>query len=133
MKSLRRTDYHGQLVLAAMMMLAVPFFLLPGFMAGLFIMGCWQLISASLNTSGFIHSGYKKQISLYWIFCIADIVLFVVSLWPGKFFDPDDMQALTGVVLAGGVVTACYYLKIYFKLIEFTALKNELSGLLKSK
>lgn len=133
MKSLRRTDYYSQLVLAAMMMLAVPFFLLPGFMAGLLTMGCWQLISASLNTSGFIHSGYKRQISLYWIFCISDIILFVVSLWPGKFFDPDDMQVLTGVVLAGAVVTACYYLKIYFKLIEFIVLKNELSGLLKSK
>ena len=133
MKTVRKIDYYGQLTLAAMMMLAVPFLLLPGFMAGLFIMGCWQLISASLNTPSFLYSGYKKQISLYWIFCIGDIALFFVSLWLSKFFNPDDMQVITGIAIAGAFVIACYYLKIYLKLIELIALKDELSGLLKSK
>lgn len=133
MKTIRKIDYCGQLILAILTILSVPFLLLSGFMAGLFIMGCWQLISASLNTYHFIHSGYKKQISLYWIFCIGDIAFFFLSLWLGKFFNPDDMQVMTGFVIAGAVVIAGYYLKIYLKLIEFIALKNELAGLLKSK
>lgn len=133
MKTARKIDYCGQLILAALTILSVPFLLLPGFMAGLFIMACWQLISASLNTSSFIHSGFKRHIFLYWIFCTGDMAFLFLSLWLHKFFDADDMQVITGIAMAGGVVVAGYYCKIYFKLIEFVALKNELAGLLKSK
>lgn len=133
MKTIRKIDYYGQLILATLMLLSAPFLFLPGFMFGLFIMGCWQLISASLNTYGFIHSGYKKQISRYWILCFADLALLFLSFWFGKIFNPDDMQVITWVAIAGAVVIACYYLKIYFRLIDFISLKDELAGLLRSK
>jgi hypothetical protein len=133
MKTVRKIDYSGQLILATLTILSVPFLLLPGFMAGLFIMGCWQLISASLNTTSFIHAGFKRHIFLYWMFCIGDIAFLLLSFWLQKFFNPDDTQVLTWIAMAGGVAIAGYYCKIYFKLIEFVALKNELAGLLKSK
>jgi hypothetical protein len=133
MKTLRKIDYCGQLILAAIMILSIPFLLLPGFMVGLFIMGCWQVISASLNTYSFTRFGYKKQISLYWMFCIGDIALLFLSLWLNKFFNPDGMPVVIGIPIAGSVAIAAYYCKIYFTLIEHIALKNELAGLLKSK
>ena len=133
MKTVRKIDYCGQLILAILTILSVPFLLLPGFMAGLFIMACWQLISASVNTYSFIHSGFKRHIFLYWIFCIGDIAFLFLSFWLHNFFDPDDMQVMTWIAMAGGIVIAGYYFKIYIKLIEFVALKNELAGLLKSK
>lgn len=133
MKTLRNADRYGQLILAALMILSVPFMFLYGFMAGLFILGCWQLISALLNTYSFIHSGYKRQIYLYWKFCVADLGLLFLSIWLDKFFNPGDMQVITGIALAGSVAIAVFYLKIYFKLIDLIELKNELDGLLKSK
>jgi len=133
MKTIRKTDYYGQLILATLILLTLPVLFLYGFMIGLFIMGWWQLISASLNTHGFIHSGYKKQISRYWILCIADLALLFLSFWFGKIFNPDDMQVITWVAIAGAVVIACYYLRIYSRLIDLISLKDELAGLLKSK
>jgi hypothetical protein len=102
-------------------------------MAGLFIMGCWQLLSAILNTYSFIRSGYKRQIYLYWKLCIADLGLLFLSFWLDKFFEPGATQLITGIALAGSAAIAVFYLRIYFKLIDLIALKNELDGLLKSK
>jgi len=133
MKTLRKIDCYGQLILAALMILSVPFLFLPGFMAGLFILGCWQLISASLNTYCFIHSGYKRQISIYWMLCIGDIVLLFLSFWLDNFFSSDEIQIIIWISITGAVAISVYYWKIYFNLIEFILLKNELDGLLKSK
>jgi len=133
MKTFRKIDWYGQMILALLMILSVPFLLLAGFMFGLFIMGCWQLISALLNTHSFIRYGYKKQVFLYWLLCIGDLALFFLSLWLSNFFKRDDMQVITGIAIAGAVAMAAYYCKIYLKLIKHISLKNELAGLLKSK
>ena len=133
MKPLRKIDYYGQLTLAIIMLLSLPLLFLQGFMFGLFIMGWWQLISASFNTCSFIHSGYKKLISRYWICCIADLALLFISLWLSRFFHPDDMQVITWIAIAGAIAIAVYYLKIYFKLIKLISLRDELDGLTKSK
>jgi hypothetical protein len=133
MKIIRKIDYYGQLVFGLLMLLSVPVLLIYGFLAGLFILGCWQLLSAVINTKAFIHTGHSKQIWRYWIFSITDIALLLLSIWLGKFFSQDDMQVMTWISLAGSVAIASYYLKIYFNLIEFISLRDELDGLTKSK
>jgi hypothetical protein len=132
MLRIRKIDCYGQLILAMLILLSVPVFFLPGFLAGLFIIGCWQLISAGVNTYGFIHAGYKKQILFYWKLCIADFVLLFLYYWSGKVFNPDDMQVVFWIGISGSVFIAGFYLKIYYGLIEFISLRNELGGLIKS-
>jgi hypothetical protein len=110
---LRKIDYTLQLALACLMILSIPFFFFFGFMAGLFLMGCWQLLSAVSNTNSFIRSGLSKEIINYWKF--------------------------TGIVMAS--LFACfplstvfgYYLRIYNKLIDALKMRHELGGLIKSK
>ena len=133
MKTLRKIDCYGQLILAILMVLSVPTFLLPLFLAGLFIMGFWQLISAISNTYAFIYSGYKKQILLYWKLCIADFALLFSFRQVDKIYNPEHAQVTFWIAIAGAVAIAVYYWKIYFKLIEHIALRNELQGLIKSK
>src|SRR6478735_229545 len=76
---MRKIDYYGQLILVTCMLLSIPIFYFVGFGAGLFLSGCWQLISAIANTPAFIHSGYKKPVLLYWTLCIADLSLIALS------------------------------------------------------
>lgn len=133
MLSLKKTDYYGQLVLLLLMFLSVPVFYLFSFLAGLFLLGCWQLISAILNTSGFIHSGFKKQITRYWICCAADLSVIFLSWSLSRLFDTDDMQVIFWIGLTCAAATGIYYIIIYKRLIEQQALRNELSGFTKSK
>ena len=76
MLRIRKIDYYGQVILVPCMLLSIPFFYLLGFGTGLFLLACWQLISALANTPAFIHTGYKKPILLYWTFSIANLSLF---------------------------------------------------------
>jgi len=133
MEKLRKIDYYGQLILAALMLLSVPVLLLYGFLAGLFIMGCWQLISAAFNTTAFIHSGHRKKIWSYWKFCFADLILLFLCWLSGDTFNADFLQAILWIAIAGAAAIAVYYLKIYNNLIQFILLRNELDGLTKSK
>jgi hypothetical protein len=63
MKLVRKIDYYCQLILGSLMLLSIPVLLSYGFLASLFILGCWQLLSAVFNTKAFIHTGHSKQIS----------------------------------------------------------------------
>jgi TRAP-type uncharacterized transport system fused permease subunit len=130
---LKKTDYYGQLVLMLLMILSVPVLYLFGFLSGLFLLGCWQLISAGFNTPCFIHSGFKKQITRYWICCAADLIL-IFLCWPlSRLFNSDDVQVVFWMGIAGAAATGFYYIIIYQRLIENQTLRNELSGFTKSK
>jgi hypothetical protein len=60
MLRIRNIDYYGQLILVTCTILSVSFFYFVGVGIGLFLLACWQLISALANTPAFIHTGYRK-------------------------------------------------------------------------
>ena len=130
---LRKIDCYGQLILAVLFVLAVPLLFAGSFLTGLFLMGCWQIISAIFNTYTFTQTGFEKRILLYWAFCAADLVLFYFSYWTQLFTNTVIAEVFFWVSIAGAVVIAAYYWRIYFKFIEFISLRNELDGLTKSK
>src|SRR5215204_3180814 len=119
MKALRKIDYYGQLILGALMILSVPVLLFYGFLAGLFILGCWQLLSAVFNTKAFIYTGHSKQVWRYWSYCIADLALLFLSWLFEKSFTTENFQVFYWIALSGSGVIAIYYLKIYKNLIQF--------------
>ena len=132
MNTIRKFDLYGQLILGLVMLISIPFLLLYGFLLGLFFLGCWQLLSASLNTSTFNRSGYKKKIITYWKWTVADLLALLVCFWTNKLFNSDLEQVVFTVVLGGSVIIAVYYLYIYQMLIGQIEFKKELSGFLKS-
>lgn len=130
---LRKIDYSLQLALACLMILSIPFFVFFGFMAGLFLMGCWQLLSAVSNTNSFIRSGLSKEIVNYWKYT-GIVMASIFACFPlSTVFDPDDVQVLGVAAVFAAIPLAGYYLHIYHKLIEALNLRHELSGLTKSK
>ena len=133
MKLVRKIDYYGQLILGSLMLLSIPVLLSYGFLAGLFIPGCWQLLSAVFNTKAFIHTGHRKQISNYWSWCIADLAILFLTWYFGKTFKIDNVLVFYWIAISGAVFIAMYYLKIYNGLIQFFSLRDELDGLTKSK
>jgi|SRR5688572_32775055 len=133
METLRKIDYVGQLVLAALVLLSIPILYLYGFLAGLLIMGCWQLISAALNTNAFIQSGRRKQIRTYWKCCIGDLTLILICWFSEEAIDADYTEAIFWIATTGAALIAVYYLTIYNRLLQFISLRNELDGLTKSK
>ena len=133
MKIVRRIDYYGQLILGSLMLLSIPVLLFYGFLAGLFILGCWQLLSAIFNTNAFVHTGHSKQILSYWSCCIADLAILFPSWYFEETFNTDNAQVFYWIALSGAVFIAIYYLKIYKDLIQFFLLRDELDGLTKSK
>jgi hypothetical protein len=133
MMVIRKIDWYSQLILTSCMLLSIPFFSVVGIGIGLILLGCWQLISAVLNTPGFIDAGYKKPITLYWIFCIADLVS-ILFLWQFESSLTSDCITVLGRITTGAAVfIAGYYLRIYYRLIGLIFLRNELDGLTKSK
>ena len=133
MKLIRTIDYYGQLILGSLMLLSVPVLLFYGFLAGLFILGCWQLVSAVVNTKAFVHTGHSKQIWIYWSCCIADLAILFLSWYFEKTFYTGHVEVFYWIALPGAVLIAIYYLKIYKDLIQFFSLRDELDGLTKSK
>ena len=128
---MRKIDCYGQLVLVTCMLLSIPFLYFVGVGTGLFLLGCWQLISALANTPCFIHIGYKKQILLYWAFYIADLSL--ISFLFKTDLTENLIPVIFWIVLGAAVFIAGYYLRIYYRLIDLLFLRNELDGLTKSK
>jgi len=130
---IKKIDCYGQLILVSCSLLSIPILYFLGLGIGLFLLGCWQLISALGNTPGFIHTGYKKQILLYWTFCIVDLSLIAVLF----LFENDLSENLLMIVLwtaiGAALFIAGYYLRIYYRLIDLLSLRNELDGLTKSK
>ena len=133
MKIVRNIDYYGQLFLGLLMLLSVPVLLFYGFLAGLFILGCWQLLSAVFNTKAFIYTGQSKQIWRYWSCCIVDLTLLLLPWLFEKTFKADFVQVFYWIAISGSAFIAIYYLKIYKNLIDFFSLRDELDGLTKSK
>jgi uncharacterized membrane protein YvlD (DUF360 family) len=133
MKTVRKMDYYGQLIFGSLMLLSVPILLIYGFLAGLFILGCWQLLSAVFNTKAFIQTGHSKQIWSYWSFCIADLILLFSPWLFEKTFTNDNVHVFYWIAISGAVCIAIYYLKIYKDLLQFFSLRDELDGLTKSK
>jgi hypothetical protein len=130
---IRKIDFYGQLLLASCMLLSIPFFYFFGVGLGLILLGCWQLISAILNTYGFVDSGYKKPILIYWILCFADLGSISLILLFENSLTSDYIMVILWITIGGAVFVAGYYLRIYYRLIELISLRNELDGLTKSK
>jgi len=133
MLRLRKIDCYGQLILVSCMLLSVPFLYFFGAGLGLILLGCWQIISALLNTYSFIDTGYKKPILLYWIFCIADLGAIALLLLFESNLTSDAVAVIIWVTIGAAVLIAGYYLRIYYRLIALISLRNELDGLTKSK
>lgn len=133
MLNLRKIDCYGQLILISCMLLTIPFLYFFGVGIGLLLLGCWQIISALLNTSIFIETGYKKPILIYWILCIADLAsISLLLIFENRL--PSGFIVLTlWISIGAAVFIAGYYLTIYYRLIEHISLRNELDGLTKSK
>ena len=133
MLRIKKIDYYGQLILVACVLSSVPFLYFFGVRTGFLLLPFWQLISAVANTPGFIHTGYKKRILLYWTFSIANLSLFALLF----LFENDLSENLLMIVfwtaIGTAVFIASYYLRIYYRLINFLSLRNELDGLTKSK
>jgi hypothetical protein len=125
---LRKIDYHGQLILISCMLLSIPIFYFFGVGPGLFVLGCWQIISALANTPMFIHTGYKKQIMIYWTFCIVDLSLIALLFLFEKDLTEDLFLVIFWVAIGTAIFIATYYLRIYYRLIELLFIRNELDG-----
>lgn len=133
MLTLRKIDHGIQVALGVIMIFSLPVLLLYGFMAGLFLMGFIQLISAAANTSGFLANGMGRQICNYWKFTGLVMASFFICVPLAEIFNPDDIQVIAAVGVGASVPVAAYYLHIYRQLIRLIAFKNELGGLIKSK
>ena len=122
----RRIDHSVQWILGTGMLISLPGFLPYGFLAGLFLMGCWQLFSASLNTKSFLYNGLGKEICSYWKFTGLVFACLFLCIPLAELFDPDDVQVLGAVAVSAGAPIAVYYLLIYKKLIHHPELRKEL-------
>lgn len=133
MPLIRKIDWYGQLILICCILFSIPFLYIPGIGIGLILLGCWQLISALLNTPTFIDTGYKKPIVRYWIFCAADLGA-ILFLWQFESnLVPGCTIIVSWITIGTAVFIAGYYSQIYYRLIDFISLRNELDGLTKSK
>ena len=133
MLRIRNIDYYGQLILVTCTLLSVPLFYFVVVGIGLFLLACWQLISALANTPAFIHTGYKKPILLYWTFSIANLSLFTFLFLFENDLAKDLILVIFWIAIGTAMFITCYYLRIYYRLIELLSLRNELDGLTKSK
>ena len=132
MKTISKIDYYGQLILGSAMLVSIPFLFLYGFLLGLFFLGCWQLVSASLNTISFTRLGYKKEIITYWIWTAVVLLVLLICFRATRLFNSGFADIVFTISLGSSVIIAVYYLYIYYKLIDQIEFKNELSGFLKS-
>ena len=130
---IRKIDCYGQLILVGCILLSVLFLYFVGVRIGLFLLGCWQLISAIANTLTFLHIGYKKQILLYGIFSIADLSLMAFLFLFKNDLSETLLMIVFWIAIGTAVFIAGYYLRIYYRLIDLLSLRNELDGLTKSK
>ena len=133
MLTIRKIDFGFQVGLGLVMCLSVPVFFFYAFGAGLFVLGCWQLLSAVFNTNSFIHHELKKEIKKYWLWTGIDLGILFLCIPLSEWFDPDDVQVVFWTGTAGAVPIAVYYMIIYKRLLEKIKLRKELSAFTKSK
>ena len=129
----KKIDCYGQLILVTCMLLSIPFLYFVGVRIGMVILGCWQLTSALANTAAFVHTGYRKQIFVYWTFCITDLSLVALSFLFENDLTDNLLMTIFGIASGAAIFIAAYYLRIYYRLIGLLFLRNELDGLTKSK
>jgi hypothetical protein len=129
---LRKIDYSAQIVFGVLMLLSIPLVFIYGFLAGLFLLGGWQLISAALNTTCFLKNSLVTDICMYWKCTGLVFACFFLCVPLVEIFDEDDVQVLGGAGLIASIPLAVYYLHIYGKLLGNLRLRNELSSLIKS-
>ena len=134
MLHVRKIDLYGQLIVGILAIFSVPILSGVSLLLGLFLIGCWQVISAVFNTNSFVRAGFKKRIFHYWTFCIVDLILLFLCYSPFTL-DRNNIiiEALSGITLLGAIAISVYYWKIYFRLINLISLRDELDGLTKSK
>jgi hypothetical protein len=130
---IKKIDCYGQLILVTCMLLSIPFLYFVGVGIGLIILGCWQLISALANTPAFVYTGYRKQILVYWTFCITDLSLIALFFLFENELTENLLVTIFWIACGAAVFIAAYYLRIYYRLIGLLFLRNELDGLTKSK
>lgn len=128
---LRKIDYYGQCILGILMVVSLPVLYIYGFMAGLFLLGCWQLLSAAANTFSFLAQRHGRQICNYWRFTGIVMALLFLCIPLGRMFDPDDVQVLGGISILASIPLGVYYLKIYRGLIDHIHLRDELQGFIR--
>lgn len=133
MLRIKKIDCYGQLILVTCMLLSIPFLNFVGVGKGMLILGCWQLISALANSPAFVHIGYRKQILVYWTFCITDLSLIALSFIFENDLTDNLLMTIFWIATGATIFIAAYYLRIYYRLIVLLFLRNELDGLTKSK
>src|SRR5690348_1126963 len=110
MLRLRQIDYYSQLLICILMIVSMPILYFYGFLAGLLLLGGWQLLSAALNTRAYIIHSFRKQIISYWT-CTAIILgIIALSLILCILFDSDDMQVPFWVAVVAAVPLSYYYI-----------------------
>ncbi|HEX7906276.1 MAG TPA: hypothetical protein VF487_20520 [Chitinophagaceae bacterium] len=132
MLSFYKIDYYLQYGLCILLFLSIPVLFLYGFMAGLFILGCWQLLSAALTTPCFLKSGQSKIIFTYWKWTGLILALLLLYIPLSILFDTDDLQVIGVIAVIGSIPVAFYYLLIYKRLIDHLSIKKEIAGIIKS-
>ncbi|MFN8290874.1 MAG: hypothetical protein U0U70_11490 [Chitinophagaceae bacterium] len=130
---LRKIDLGFQVTLGLLMFLSLPVLLFYGFLAGLFLLGFVQLISAVSNTSSFLANGMGRKICNYWKYTGLVMASLFICVPLTGFFNPDDIQVLAAFGIAGAVPVAVYYFHIYRQLIAHLSFKHELGALIRSK
>ena len=134
MLPVRKFDLYGQLVLGVLTLVSLPTFPGVGLFIGLFLIGCWQVVSALFNTNSFTRAGFNKSIRHYWIFCFVDLLLLFLSYSQVTLNgNAIIMEVVCWIALLGAIGISVYYWKIYARLINLISLRDELDGLTKSK
>lgn len=130
---LRKTDLVIQCVFAVFLLLSFPWLHPDGFLAALFLPGCWQLVSAFFNTRGFYNNGMRYQIRSFWKYTGLITALLFLPVPLAQWLNPETVRVLTVVTVISAVPVSLYYLNCYKKLIGHLALRHELGGLIRSK
>jgi len=129
---LRKFDLYGQLTIMILMILSIPILFLYGPLMGLFILGCWQLISAAINSCAFIKAGFRHNIVTYWSLAGFDLLMLLLTQYL-DVIPEGSANILSAFCLftAGGI--AVYYWLIESRLIKLLEERHELSAFTKSK
>ncbi|MCW3116144.1 MAG: hypothetical protein JWM28_226 [Chitinophagaceae bacterium] len=126
---LRKMDWYMELGMLIIMIIAIPMLLFYSSLTGLFIPGIIQLVSASLNTTTFMHHGFKREIKKFWLFTSINLPGFLIGAY---LMNGEQTHFFLILLLAGVTIISIYYLFIYKKLITSLELRNELAGFTKS-
>jgi hypothetical protein len=123
---MRKVDYHGQVVLLALIVItALLYYFSKGFifltLIGLLILGIWQIISALTITYSQHSKMYSKYIRNYWMACISMLLIFSGVFIFARYNEASLSLWFIGISTVGGFITAFYYLYLYKKYFLITA------------